>query len=238
MPRTPAADRPALTRETIIDAATRLADEHGIESVTMRRVGAEVGIEAMSLYHHVRDKSSLVGGMVDAVVDELNERIPPPGDEARDDWQGTLRQRILSARQVMLAHPWAPAVMEQRKGIGPGLVSYYEGVLATLRAGGFSYQLAHRALHALGSRAMGFTQEMFAPQAPATDGPDEAEQMVAALAEQAPHLVAMIADGLHQEVEGGLGWCDDQSEFEFALDLLLDGLQARLDAESRGGRTA
>lgn len=230
-----AADRPLLKREAIIDAAVRLADEHGIEAVTMRRVGAEVGVEAMSLYHHVRDKSSLVGGMIDAIVDEFNERIPPPGDEARDDWQGTMRQRILSAREVILAHPWAPAVMEQRKGISPGLITHYEGVLATLRAGGFSYQLAHQALHALGSRAMGFSQEMFAPQAPVTDGPDEAEQMVAALAEQAPHLVAMIADGLHQEVEGGLGWCDDQAEFEFALDLLLDGLQARLDAERAAG---
>ena len=126
----------------------------------------------------------------------------------------------------MLRHKWLPSVLESRTSISPPLIAYYEGVLATLHAGGFSNDLAHHTLHALGSRAIGFSQELFDP----ANGGDTAEQSdaeLAAMAAQFPHLTAMIAEVAHEGPDTTIGWCDDQTEFEFGLDVLLDGLERR-----------
>lgn len=136
-----------------------------------------------------------------------------------------MRNRILVAREVLLRHRWAPAVIEDRSLMSPAILSYFEGMLMILREGGFSYDLAHHALHALGSRALGFTQELFQPD----DAAEEAasEEMMRQMATSLPYLVGMMTEIIHDDPESTIGWCDDQSEFEFGLDLLLDGLERR-----------
>lgn len=223
------ATRVTLNRDRVMRAAVDLADQLGLEAVSMRRLGQELGVEAMSLYNHVSNKADLVDGMVDVVLGEVNEQASRPGGPtATKDWKAALRWRILGSREVMLRHKWMPGALESRTSLNPALIVYYDGVLATMRAGGFSYDLAHHALHALGSRALGFAQELFDPATPADDAASQAQ--LVALADQAPHLVEMMAEIAHDDPDSTLGWCDDQAEFEFSLDLLLDGLERHRSA--------
>jgi AcrR family transcriptional regulator len=219
------ASRPPLSRDRVLHAAVELADRDGIGALTMRNLAQELGVEAMSLYHHVRNKEAVLDGAVEVVVEELltvaDATSTPPADE---DWRAALRGRILAARTVLFRHPWAPAVIETRASMIPSVVRWFESVLAIMRAGGLSYDLAHHGLHALGSRALGFTQELFAPPEGEDDGSLDA---LAQLADEVPHLIAMVAETAHDDPDATLGWCDDQAEFEFGLDLLLDGLERR-----------
>ena len=130
----------------------------------------------------------------------------------------------------MLRHKWAPGLLETRTSISRPVLFYHHGLLEIFRAGGVSYDLAHHALHALGSRAMGFTQEMFDP-APGTDDEDLAMAEFATMAAEVPLLVEMLSEIAHDDPETNLGWCDDQTEFEFALDILLDGLERHAEAD-------
>ena len=219
--------RKPLSRDLVLEQAVALVDQEGVGALSMRRLGQELGVEAMSLYHHVANKESLLDGMVDTVVAELNAEVGPGGAaDAERDWAGALRARILTAREVMLRHKWLPSVLESRTSLSAPLIAYYEGVLATLHAGGFSYDLAHHTLHALGSRAIGFSQELFDP-ARGGDASAQSEPDMAAMAEHFPHLVAMIAEVAHEGPDTTIGWCDDQTEFEFGLDVVLDGLERR-----------
>ncbi|MEU5153131.1 TetR/AcrR family transcriptional regulator C-terminal domain-containing protein [Glycomyces sp. NPDC021274] len=208
-----------LSRERVLRRAVAIADERGLAALTMRSLAEALGVEAMSLYHHVANKEAVLDGLVEVVMAEIEQAVagldaPEPGD----DWRTAMRMRVLAAREVLVRHPWAPHVFETRTGTSLAVARYFDGVLGLMRRGGFSYELGHRALHALGSRALGFSQELFQP-----DGMEAPEEALAAMAEQVPHLVAMIADASH----GGavLGWCDYQAEFEFGLDLILDGLE-------------
>src|SRR5688572_28200361 len=115
--------RETLTRQRVLEAAVQLADRHGVESVRMRRLGQELGIEAMSLYTHVRSKDDLLDGMVDAVMTQI------PAVEARDDWKPALRQAILGARGVLLRHPWTTDVIETRAAPGPAMLRQYDTVM-------------------------------------------------------------------------------------------------------------
>jgi hypothetical protein len=135
-----------------------------------------------------------------------------------------MRQRILSARQVLLRHPWAAGVIETRTAMSLEAVKYFDEVLGLFRAGGFSYDMAHHAMHALGSRALGFTQELFEPDN-ADAGDEQATAMLEQMADKIPHIVEMLMEVSHGDPESTLGWCDDQVEFEFGLDLILDGLE-------------
>jgi len=211
-----------LSRERVLGAAIAVADTGGIASLTMRRLAQELGVEAMSLYYHVSNKEDVLDGMIDAVVTEINVLVDAL--EPNPDWRLALRERILTARQVFLRHPWAPGVLESRTGMSPPIVLYFDSVLELLRAGGFSYDLAHHGLHALGSRALGFTQELFDPGDDDYSGDADAA-LLEQMAEQVPHLVAMMMEISHDDPESTLGWCDDQVEFEFGLDLILDGLE-------------
>lgn len=207
----------------MLRAAIKIADESGIESLTMRRLAEELGAEAMSLYYHVASKESLLDGIADAVVAEINDvvgtiAVPAAGAS----WKTAVRQRILSARQVLLRHRWAPRVLETRTSTSTAVLLYYDGLLRLMRDGGFSYDLIHHALHALGSRALGFTQEMFDPSTGTSD--EEATAALQGMADQIPHLVAMFTEVAHDDPDSTLGWCDDQTEFEFGLDIILDGL--------------
>jgi AcrR family transcriptional regulator len=218
--------REPLSRDRVLAAAMAIADGEGLRAVTMRRVAAELRVEAMSLYHHVPGKDALLDGLVDAIVTEIGATVDSlVGADGDRDWHTALRRRCLSARDVMERHPWAPGLVGSRTTIPVALYAYYEEILATLVGGGFSYHLAHRALHALGSMALGSAQELFSP-APAEAALDEdaAAAELAQMAETMPHLTAMVAAELHDHDEDPLGWCDSRAEFEFTLDLVLDGL--------------
>jgi AcrR family transcriptional regulator len=206
--------RAPLTRARVLDAAIELADRDGVDAVSMRRLGQELGVEAMSLYTHVRSKDDLLDGMADAVV----QRIPIERDGA--GWIGALRSLVLGARSVMLRHPWAARVIESRTAPGQATIGYMDAVAATLFDGGFSADLAHHAMHVLGSRVLGFGQDLYDDNAP-TD-PDAAAAIARQLAAAYPSVAAIAFAASH---EGGLGGCDDDVEFAFGLDLILDGLE-------------
>ena len=206
-----------LSREHVLAAAVALADTEGLRALTMRRLAAGLGIEAMSLYYHLPGKEGLLDGLAESVIAEIAAAV---GDE-RGDWRARTRQRFLRAREVMLRHPWAPGLIGTRPSIPPSVYAYYDQIVATLMAGGFSPALAHRALHAFGTMALGFVQELFTP---ATTAVDTAEEDLAAMADAIPHITAMMAEEMHAAGDPTLGWCDSQTEFEFTLDLLLDGL--------------
>ena len=208
--------RTTLTRKRVLEAAIDLADREGIDAVSMRRLGQELGIEAMSLYTHVKGKDDLLDGMTELVVAQI-----PLGRSGRA-WKVALRRTVLGARAVMLRHPWAARLVEAQQAPGPATLRYMESVAAILFAGGFSDDLAHHALHVLGGRILGFTQDLYNDTD--TDPNADAElvrQMVAAF----PSIGRIAMAASH---EGGLGGCDDDVEFAFGLDLILDGLERRL----------
>jgi AcrR family transcriptional regulator len=213
--------RAPLTRERVMQTAVELADRAGLEALTMRNLAHELGVEAMSLYYHVTNKEAILDGITEAVMAEINAAVSPAPD---GDWKHTLRSRILTAREVLLRHPWAPSLIGTRTEISLEAMRYFEGVLATLKEGGLSYDLAHHAMHALGSRALGFTQELFEPD-DQNLADEQTSEMLALMADQFPHLVGMMMEIAHDDPETTLGWCDDQTEFVFGLDLILDGLE-------------
>ena len=215
--------RAPLTRERVLRAAVALADERGIEALTMRNLGQELGVEAMSLYNHVANKEAVLDGIVEVVVDEVLAAVDEIGEPSVPaEWKDVMRRRILAAREVLLRHRWAPGVLESRTTMPPTLLRYYDTLLGLMREAGFSIDLAHHAMHALGSRALGFSQELFV-----TDDEDVEPEMMAVMLRQMagyPHLMELLRVVNH-DADSTLGGCDDQFEFEFGLDLLLDGLE-------------
>ena len=199
----------------MVRAAIDLADRGGVEALSMRKLGQELGVDAMALYRHVRGKDDLLDGVAEVIVGQIER---PSADE---DWKATLRELAMAARRVMLRHPWARQVLEERGTSGPAALAHIEAVLATLQAGGFSIEVAHHALHVLDSRVFGFNQALFEDSAPADPSPEVAAAMVRALAGY-PRIVELAQSVSH---EGILGRCDDDVEFAFGLDLILDGLE-------------
>ncbi|MCO1658567.1 TetR/AcrR family transcriptional regulator [Pseudonocardia humida] len=221
--------RVPLTKQRVLRTAVRIADARGITAVTMRNLAQELEVEAMSLYHHVPGKDQLLDGMAEAVVTEINTAVgldaTPPADPPppADGWKAVVRGRILAAREVMLNHPWAPGVVGSRSTMTPAAMRYFDALTGQLLSGGLSPDLVHHGLHALGSRALGFTLELFQAADGGAPDPDAAE-MMQQLAQQFPNVVAVLSAASH-DGETTLGWCDDQAEFEFGLDLVLDGLE-------------
>jgi AcrR family transcriptional regulator len=210
--------RDPLTRERVLRMAVDLADRGGLEALSMRRLGQELRVDAMALYRHVRNKDDLLDGLVELIIAEI-ERPPPT-----DDWKTTLRQQAMAARRVMLRHPWAKRVLEERPKGGPIFLGYVESILATLQAGGFSIELAHHTLHVLGSRIFGFNQDLFEDKAQTAPSPEEAAGLLRVLAAY-PRVTELAQSVTH---EGVLGMCDDDVEFAFGLDLILDGLERQI----------
>jgi AcrR family transcriptional regulator len=219
--------REPLTKERILRAAVALADEVGVESLSMRRLAQEVGVVPMALYKHVANKDELFDGMVDVVVGEID----PPIEGA--DWRTTMRERILSARRALLRHPWASSVLESRAEPTPTVIGYMDSMMGVFLDGGFSVDLMHHAMHVMGSRILGFSQELFDDTAslPA----DEAAEMWTQMADAYPNIAKLIPVALDTH-EGPVvgGGCDDQFEFEFALDLVLDGLERLRERDAAG----
>ena len=213
--------RAPLSRERVLRAAITLADKGGIESLSMRKLGQELGVEAMSLYNHVANKEDILDGMVDVIVSEINDVVSDI-DIPSSDWKAAMRQRVLSAREILLRHPWTPGVIESRTNISPTMLRYFDSLIGLLLEAGFSIDLTHHAMHALGSRALGFTQELYDDS---EELDDEAMTMfLQQMAGAYPHITKMVK-GISHDADTTLGWCDDQVEFEFALDLILDGLE-------------
>ncbi|MFP3915690.1 MAG: TetR/AcrR family transcriptional regulator C-terminal domain-containing protein [Actinomycetota bacterium] len=215
-----------LSRRRVLEAAVALADRDGLAAVTMRNLARELGVEAMSLYHHVESKEDVLDGMAEEVAIEINREVTGIAPSGPGDWKQAVRETILTARRVLLKHRWAPRVLETRVAMNPDIVLYYDSLLGMLLQGGFSYDLAHHAMHALGSRALGFTQELFDP-GEESGGDDEATALMEEMADKIPNLVGMVAAISHDGPGSTLGWCDDQTEFEFGLDLILDGLERK-----------
>jgi AcrR family transcriptional regulator len=215
--------REPLSRERVLDAAMTLADAEGLRVVTMRRVADTLDCEAMSLYYYVRDKDSLLTALTEAVVGEIcASSLDPSLTEGVAYWREVVRRRCLAARRVMLRHPWAPRLVAAQPTAPSTAYALFEALVAAMVDGGCTYPLAHRAIHALGSMLLGFTQELFEPDT--GDAEVSAEEM-AALELAMPHL-ARIAEVAAHESEGSLSVCDTQAEFEFTLGLVLDGLDA------------
>jgi AcrR family transcriptional regulator len=217
--------RDPLTRDRVLRAAVDLADREGIDALTMRNLARELGAEAMSLYYHVANKEAVLDGVVDVIMGEINGAVSAvDGPPATEDWKAVMRSRILAAREVLLRHRWASRLIETRTAISPTTMRYFDELLGVLHDGGFSYDLAHHAMHALGSRGLGFTQELFEPEN-AEEGDEDMAEAIAEMADEFPHLTGMMMEVAHDDPDSTLGWCDDQFEFEFGLDLILEGLE-------------
>jgi len=221
--------RAPLTRERVLRAAVEIADARGIDALTMRNLGHELGVEAMSLYNHVANKQDVLDGLVEVVVGELlaavEEIEPLPGAAG---WKDVMRGRILAAREVLLRHRWAPDLLESRADLPPTLVPYYDALLGLMREAGFSLDLAHHAMHALGSRTLGFTRELFVTEDKDVD-PEVAAVMLQQMAGRYPYLTELMRVVSHDPRSTLGSGCDDQFEFEFGLDLILDGLERLRD---------
>ncbi|MEV4516203.1 TetR/AcrR family transcriptional regulator C-terminal domain-containing protein [Dactylosporangium sp. NPDC049525] len=229
-----AARRAPLTRERVLRAAVDLADGTGIDALSMRKLAQSLGVVPMALYKHVANKEELLDGMLDVVVGEID---PPVADA---DWQRAVRQRILSARRSLLRHPWASRVIESRTAPTPMVLQYMDSMISMFRAGGLSVDLTHHVMHAMGSRILGFSQELFGTPPPGVDpatlpavDPETARQMAA----RYPYIAEITTRVAHDDASVVGSGCDDQFEFEFSLDLLLDGVEQlrRRAWTSRGG---
>lgn len=208
----------ALNREQVVQAGVALADAHGLDALTMRRLGEALGVEAMSLYNHVANKVDLLDGMVDLVFGEIG--LPDPSD----DWKPAMRQRAVSARSAVSRHPWATGLMESRAAPGPANLRHHDAVIGSLRAGGFPAALAAHAFSLLDSYVYGFClQETGLP----FDATDDVEAMVESIVGhlpegEYPHLRWLTVEHVLQP---GYDYGD---EFAFGLDLILDALATRL----------
>jgi AcrR family transcriptional regulator len=221
-----------LSRDRVLRAAVELADGIGVEAVSMRRLAAELGVVPMALYKHVANKDQLLDGMVDLVLGEIDE------PDAGLDWKGAVRQRVLSARRAVLRHPWARRAIESRTHRTPVVLGHMDALAGTFRAGGFSADLTHHVMHALGNRIWGFSPELFdepPSEGAAPPSPAEQEAMAREFAQRFPHILEIAVTATGGDLSGVAQGCDEQFEFEFALDLLLDGFD-RLRAQGWSSR--
>jgi AcrR family transcriptional regulator len=210
------ASRVPLTRERALATAVSLADAGGIGSLTMRRLAQELGIEAMSLYHHVANKDEILDGIVDMVFAEIE--LPSDGMA----WTSAMRQRARSARAALRRHPWAIGIMDSRSSPGPATLRHHDAVIGSCRKAGFSVEMAAHAFSLLDSYIYGFVlQEVNLP----FDDTSSKEQVVESImlpfsAEEYPYLVELTTDYIMQP---GYSY---GNEFEYGLGRILDSLEA------------
>lgn len=205
--------RQPLTRERVLRAAILMADEQGLASLTMRALGDTLGVKAMSLYNHVPNKDDILDGIVDQVVREI--RVP----SAADPWRTAMRERARSAHEVLLAHPWACALLMSRVNVGPAMLRYVDATLGCLHRAGFSLAMADHAWNAMDSYIYGFTlHKLNFPFKPDEYAKMAASYLPSLSAEQYPWMRALteqVASGFHNGLH----------ELEFGLELILDGLE-------------
>lgn len=209
-PNTPAPT--PLSRERILQTALRLADEGGLEALSMRRVAQELGVKAMSLYNHVANKDDMIDGIVNKVV----SAIELPRFDL--DWKTAMRQRALSAHQVLLKHPWAAMAIMSRINVGPAMLRYIDTTIGCLREAGFSWEMADHAWNAIDNHIYGFTLQELNFPIEASEYAETAERFITHIPpDQYPYMHQLslyIIDGSYNGLH----------DFEFGLDLILDGL--------------
>lgn len=210
--------RAPLNRGRILLSAIALADEDGIEALTMRRLGRRLGVEAMSLYNHVTDKDDILDGMVELITAEFEV---PTGAA---DWRATIRSATISAHQVLRRHPWASSVIESRAQAGPNRLRLLDATIGVLAGSGFAMPVVIRTLMALDSHTYGFTLQEQAWPFPVEAAPERAAALATDLPTDYPNMAAMVAFVATTQPGAIL-------EFEFGLDLLLDGLERLLPQE-------
>ena len=225
MARTGEGARSPLSRDQVLRAAVTLADEGGIGALTMRRLGQALGVEAMSLYNHVTGKNDLLDGMIDIVFSEIS--LPAAGD----GWKQAMRQRAISAREVLGRHRWAIGLMESRRSPGPATLGHHDAVLACLRGAGFSIELTAHAYSLLDSYIYGFAlQEASLPFGTGEEAAQVAEEIAAQMGSgRYPHLAELATEHVMQR---GYHYAH---EFEVGLDLILSSLDQAATALSRRG---
>jgi AcrR family transcriptional regulator len=214
--------RAALNRERVLRAALELADRQGLDGLTMRRLGKALGVEAMSLYNHVANKDELLAGLIDLVFSEI--AVPCDGD-----WKAAMRLRAISARKTLAHHRWAVGLMESSTRPGPANLRHHESVLRCLRQAGFSVALTAHAYSALDSYIYGFAlQQISLPFDTGKEAAEVAEQILGrTVATDYPHLAEVATEHV---MKPGYSY---EAEFEFGLDLMLDGLEkARTSAQA------
>lgn len=222
MPKRPTPNpesRTPLNRERVLRAAVVLADEEGIEALKMRELGLRLGVEAMSLYRHIANRDDILDGMVDLVVSEID--LP----EDTVGWREAMRRRAISAQAVYSRHPWASALMDSRTSSGPARLQYFDWVLGTLREAGFTQEMTARAISVLDSYVYGFGRQQLNMSAGPDVKPEEvAEAFLKAIpADEYPNLRKMVVE---YAMNAGR---DESADFEFGLNLILDGLERLLD---------
>ncbi len=207
--------RVPLSRERILRAAIDLADKGGVEALSMRKLGQELQVEAMSLYNHVANKDDILDGIVDLVFSE----IAVPSD--RTNWKAAMRQRALSARDALLRHPWATSLMQSRTKPGPATLRHHDAVIGSLREAGFTIDMAAHAFSVMDGYIYGFAlQQVNLPSHTSEEATELAGNILQQLpAAEYPHLAEMIVE---HALKPGYDYAD---EFAFGLDLILDGLE-------------
>lgn len=207
--------RAPLTRERVLHAAVALADAGGIAALSMRKLAEALGVEAMSLYHHVANKEEILDGMVDVVFEEIEFPTQRVG------WRASMLARARAAREALTRHAWAIGLMESRRNPGPATLRHHEAVLGCLRRAGFTIAGAARAFSLLDSYTYGFVmQEQGLPFRTAEELEAMAEVMLAQLpVEQFPYFTEMI---VQHAMQPGYAYA---KEFELGLELILDGLE-------------
>lgn len=213
----------ALNRSSVLAGAIALADDSGLDGVSMRAVAAHLGVVPMALYKHVSDKEDLLSGMVDTVV--AGYGAPTGGG-----WRDQVRGRVLNARRELAKHPWLRQAIETRSRRTEAVLAHMDAVSGDLIRGGLTVDLAHHAMHALGNRIWGYSPEAFPDSDPLPEDPEQQAQLFAAAAARYPNVVAIAAETARTG-----GACDDDAEFDFTLDLLLDAFE-RLHASGWASR--
>lgn len=214
--------RQPLNRQRVVEAAVELADEVGMESFTIRKLAAKLGVGPMTIYHHVPSKDELIDAMVDQVFTEIE--LPPKGE----DWRVAIKKRCLSARSVLNRHPWASPYMESRLTPGPATLTHHDAVVGCFREGGLSIPMTAHAYAILDSFLYGFAFEE--SNLPGDDGEgftEVAEQIAAAFpADVYPYLAELTFEHV---LKPGYDFGDS---FEFGIDLIIDGLDRAASASS------
>ncbi len=215
----PAGTREPLSRVRVVAAGVALADTLGVDAVSMRQVGRQLGVEAMSLYRYVSSKDVLLDAMVDAIVAEF------PVADASLGWQDRLRTLVLGAYLVLLDHPWAAAAATSRPAVGPHRLRFSDDILGTLLDGGCSPQLAHDVSHAIDNHVFGFTLHELRLEA-GSSGSAYAPASVpdGGGAVPTPHLSFVLQHAHH----------DRDAEYAFVLDVLIAGVENALATSAAG----
>ena len=221
-PQPSAEPRAPLSRQRVLRAAVALADRGGVGSLSMRKLAQELGVEAMSLYHHVASKDDILDGIVDVVFGE----IELPSGEA--GWKAAMRRRAISAREALRRHPWATALMESRSTPGPANVRHHDAVLGVLRNAGFPVELAAHAYSLLDAYIYGFAlQETSLPFSTPEETAEVAQSIMAEFpADEYPHRAEFATEHVLKP-----GY-DYGNEYAFGLELILDGLDRALQART------